>query len=235
MRRLISLVVMLTALAVTPAAAQAAILPGQTIDGPSADIKEFGNIDVAPDGTGALVYRKNVGLNHAVFVSRIANGAFGAPERVDLPVSTNVASRPRVAAGNGGKLVVVWLGAAGMGTPFVRGAVAPGSGQPFEIANGPQTGNAWISVDVDASPSGQAYMTDTQNVANGNVHAFRLDGTTWTQVGPGQLDVMAGDKAGGSMAQDEPRIAVTGDGNAVVAWPEGDDGNQKTVFARRLT
>src|SRR5687767_8069045 len=142
MRGLVSLAALLATL-IVPTTAGAAILPGQTIDGPSADIKEFGNIDVAPDGTGALVYRKHVGLDQRIFVSRIANGAFGAPERVDLGSTTNVASRPRVAASNGGRLVVVWLGAAGMGTPFVRGAVSPGSGQPFQTADVPGGGNPW--------------------------------------------------------------------------------------------
>jgi hypothetical protein len=234
MRRLFGLVVMLAALATAPATAQAAILPGQTIDGPSTDIKEFGNIDVAPDGTGALVYRKNVGGAQRVFVSRIANGAFGPPERADDD-STNVASRPRVAASNGGKLVVVWLGAAGMGTQLVRGAVSAGSGQPFQLANVASGADSWISADVDANPNGQAYATATQNFAAFNVHAFRLDGTAWTQVGAGPLDNNSAVKAGGSMAQDEPRIAVTSDGNAVVAWPEGNDGNPKDVLVRRLT
>src|SRR3954466_2411930 len=168
MRRLCSALVLVAALAAGTSEAQAAILPGQTIDGPSADIKEFGNIDVAPDGTGALVYRKNVGLNHAIFVSRIANGAFGAPERVDVPASTNVASRPRVAASNGGRLVVVWLGAGGVGTPFGRGAVSPGSDQQFQQADVP-AGAAYISADVDANPSGGTYLTGTQNVNGGDV------------------------------------------------------------------
>src|SRR5215211_3567862 len=217
-----------------PAAAHAAILPGQTIDGPSADIKSFGNVDVAPDGTGAIAYVKRVGSDKHVFVSRIANGAYGPPERADVGI-TDFAERPRVAASNGGRLVVVWLSAAGMGTPHIRSAVTTGTAQPFEQVPIDLGANPWISVDVDASPAGQAYATATQNVAAGNVHAFRLDGTIWTQVGAGQLDNAAGIKAGGSMAQDEPRIAVTGDGNAVVAWPEGNDGSLKEVYAKRLT
>jgi hypothetical protein len=235
MRRLTGLAVVLVALTL-PQAAGAAILPGQTIDGPNGDIKEFGNIDVAPDGTGAIVYRKNVGLTQAVFVSRIANGAFGPPERAD-DNSTNVASRPRVAASNGGKLVVVWLGAAGMGTQGIRGAVSPGTGQPFQEADVafPAGANSWISADVDANPSGQAYATGTQNVNAFNVHAFRLDGTTWAPAGAAALDNSLGEKAGGGPGQDEPQVAVTGDGNAVAAWPEGADGALKEVHARRLT
>jgi hypothetical protein len=52
-----------------PAAAQAAIVPGAVVDGPSTDIVSFGDLDVAPDGTGALAYTKKVGADQHVFVS----------------------------------------------------------------------------------------------------------------------------------------------------------------------
>src|SRR3954454_21302329 len=125
MRRLCSVVVLVAALAAGTTDAQAAILPGQTIDGPSADIKQFGDVDVAPDGTGAVAYIKAVGGVDHVFVSRVANGAFGAPERADTALA-NASSRPRVAASNGGKVVVVFLN-----NNIARGAVAQGAGQPF--------------------------------------------------------------------------------------------------------
>ena len=54
MRLQIAAVLTAAAALSAPVASQAAILPGQTIDGPSADIKSFGNVDVAPDGTGAI-------------------------------------------------------------------------------------------------------------------------------------------------------------------------------------
>ena len=210
-----------------PAAAYSAVVPGQSIDGPSNDIKQFGDVDVAPDGTGAIAYIKSDGGVDHVFVSRIANGQFGAPERADIGIAT-ASSRPRVAASNGGKLVVVFLN-----NNIARAAVVQGSGQSF---TGSQftTGNPWISVDVDASPAGQAYATGTENVGGGNVHAFRLDGTAWSHVGGTQLDNVAGSAAGGSMEQDEPQIAVTNDGSAVAAWPEVSGGGTKEVFARRL-
>src|SRR4051812_46547089 len=129
MRRLCSVVVLVAALAAGATDAQAAILPGQTIDGPSTDIKQFGNVDVAPDGTGALVYVKKVGapaVEH-IFVSRIAGGAYGPPEQVDTGITT-ASHTPRVAASNGGKLVVVYTTNFAVNeTP--KAAVSPGAGQ----------------------------------------------------------------------------------------------------------
>src|SRR3954471_9119974 len=237
MRRLCSALVLVAALAAVPPAADAAILPGQTIDRPSTDIKGFGNVDVAPDGTGAAVYVKKVGspgVEH-IFVSRIAGGAYGAPERVDTGVAT-ASHLPRVAASNGGKLVVVYT------TDFTtaanekpKAAVSPGAGQPFADVTGLSTGNPFPAVDVDANPAGQAYAIGTEKVgANTNVHAFRLTGTTATQVGGTQLDNAAGNEAGGFGNQDQPRIAVTGDGNAVAAWPEKEPASNE-INLRLLT
>ena len=96
-------VVVLAAALVAPASASAAVLPGQSVDGPSADIVSIGNVDVAPDGTGAVVYIKKVGGTDHVFVSRITNGVLGLPDRADEG-GTGAASNARVAAANGGKL-----------------------------------------------------------------------------------------------------------------------------------
>src|SRR4051812_34574531 len=120
MRRLCSALVLVAALAAVPPAANAAILPGQTIDGPSTDIKGFGNVDVAPDGTGAVAYVKRDGAVKHIFVARIANGAYGTPERVDTGAAAE-GNTPRVAASNGGKVGGGYLGgvggAAGRGPP----------------------------------------------------------------------------------------------------------------------
>ena len=176
-----------------PAAAHAAVLPGQSIDGPSADIKSFGDVDVAPDGTGAIAYIKSdAGVDH-VFVSRIANGAFGAPERADIGIADGVVEATASLRATAGKLVVVFLNPAWHRT---CARSRQGSGQSFTQTQF-TTGNTWISVDVDASPSGQATRPARENVgANGNVHAFRLDGTTWSQVGGGQLDNTGGQRGG---------------------------------------
>ena len=44
-----------------PAAANAAVLPAASVDGPSADIKTLGNVDIASDGTGGVVWIKAEG------------------------------------------------------------------------------------------------------------------------------------------------------------------------------
>ena len=57
--------------------AGAAIVPGQAVDGPSADISAaLPRVDVAPDGSAALVYLKTIDGEEHPFVSRLVNGAW---------------------------------------------------------------------------------------------------------------------------------------------------------------
>src|SRR3954453_15349416 len=111
MRHLPAVLLLASGALLAPAAADGAILPGKAIDGPSAQIKAFGDVDVAPDGTGGIVYIKTDNGKDHVFVARYANGQFGTPARVDTdPGIANKASVfPRIAASNGGKLVVTFL------------------------------------------------------------------------------------------------------------------------------
>ncbi len=91
--------------------AGAVILPAVTIDGPSQDIVGFGGVAMAEDGTGGVVYLKQVeGVAH-VFVSRFYDGRWLPPIRVDNGEPFG-ASWPRIGAADGGQLVVVWA------TPF---------------------------------------------------------------------------------------------------------------------
>src|ERR1700684_1051580 len=80
----------LAALAALPAPAGAAarrtptLAPGNTvIDGPSSDIVGLDGMSVSRDGTGGLVYVKNVGGVAHVFVSRLSGGTFQTPIEVD--------------------------------------------------------------------------------------------------------------------------------------------------------
>src|SRR4051794_1717032 len=86
-----------------PSAADAAVLPAATVDGPSADIVAYGDVDMAHDGTGGVAYvKKDGGVDH-VFVARVKGGAFGTPVRVDA-TETGAGSLPSIAAGAGGRL-----------------------------------------------------------------------------------------------------------------------------------
>jgi len=74
------------------------------IDGPSSDVQSLNGMSMARDGTGALVYLKDVlGVPH-VFVSRLTGGVFGPPVQADAGL-VGASSQPVIAAGQGGLLL----------------------------------------------------------------------------------------------------------------------------------
>src|SRR3954466_12937808 len=101
MRRRLALIVTSIAALAPAGAAHAAFFAGEPIDGPSADIRSVGDLDVARDGSGAGAYvRRDGGVDH-VFVARLVNGAWQAPERVDAGIDAS-SSQPAVASSDGG-------------------------------------------------------------------------------------------------------------------------------------
>jgi hypothetical protein len=91
-----------------PAGAAGAIHPASVLDGPANNIVEVDGTAMASDGTGGVVYRKSVeGIDH-VFAVQVQDGHWGAPIEVDTADSYG-ASEPAIAAGDGGRLLVVWV------------------------------------------------------------------------------------------------------------------------------
>src|SRR5512132_1793148 len=127
MRRRLAVIAAFATLALPAAAAgqvRGAFFAADPIDGPSADIGSLGDLDVARDGTGALAYVKRDGGVDHVFVSRLVDGAFQPPERVDAGLD-GVGAQPVVAANDGGKLVVAYV-SGGAVFSIVRPAGAQG-------------------------------------------------------------------------------------------------------------
>ena len=212
MRRL-ALLGWLVVLAALPAPAAAGWFRAEPVaDGVAA----VGNVDLARDGTGAVVF---VRADGHVYVSRLIAGAFQAAERVDAGVPEG-GSDPVVAASKGGRFAVVWrsadrvLGAFSDGGPLAAPAVL-GTG-----AVGPP--------DLDMAVQGTAWATFAQA---GDVHAVRLRDGAWTAP-PAVLDLdpaqVAGDGGG------RPRVAVGADGNGVVTWGEPAPDGRRHVIARRV-
>jgi hypothetical protein len=209
------------------APASAAILPGVAVDGPSNLIDTARpDVDVAPDGSAALVYLKDDGgVNHP-FVSRFTGGAWGAPQRVDTG-SAFAGSKPHIAVANGGKVVVTYIRAPGDAVA----RISPAPGADFGDEHIIQAGGS--SADVDLSPNGNGYAVAE---ASNDVFAERLEGVNWSEVGIGPLDSDPTQAAGGSNR--DVRIAASADGaGGAMAWAEEIGGMFADVdtYVRRLS
>jgi len=209
------LLVLLSAFAAAPA--RAGFFPADVIDGPSPDILSVGGVDMARDGTGAVVYVKRDGGVAHIFASRIQDGAFQTPERLD-PGLLTPSGEPVVAAADGGRLVVAFTNAGTLYTVF-RAAGAATWDAPVGVSSPAATPV------IDMSTNGAAYVAW---YANGDVDAARMDrlDTTFTPLAS-PLDIVASDDAGAGTGR--PAIAVPADGTAIVAW--GEAGH---VYVRRL-
>jgi hypothetical protein len=189
------------------------------IDGPSAAIQSLAGISVARDGTGGLVYVRQVGGVAHVFVSRVLSSGFRRPEQVDAGLP-GPSSQPVIAAGNGGLLVVGFINS---GTLYVNdraSAGAAGSG-PIPLAGGAS------NPALQMTNLGKAYLAFTAGGAGGHdVRAAYYYRGNWALESV-PLDANAADDAGTGAGR--PDVAAAGDGVGIVVW--GENGH---VYSRRV-
>lgn len=222
-RRLIALVA--SAVALLPAAtANAALFPGEVIDGPSADILSVGGLDMdAAHGVGGVVYLRNDGGVPHVFVSRLVDGAWVAPERIDGAFGSG-ASEPVIAAGTGGRLIVAWITDGTLYASVKSGAAAGWSGP--QAVGGPAKLPA-----IDMGYNDNAYVVWS---TGDDVRAARLPrGATQFEPVDGPLDLEPA-RLAGAQPNLRPSVAVSAEGLALVAWGEVDGAGRSHVIARRI-
>jgi len=201
-----------------PASAQAAFFPGEPIDGPG-PIAALGEVELAPDGSGAVAYLKpDAGVDH-VFVARFAGGRFQAPERVDVGLGA-ASSQPVVAADDAGRLAVAFVNG---GTLHVVNRMPGGGfGAPQAIAG------AASNPDVALGVGAKGFLVWVQPGSSAaDLRAASVDREGTWRVLPGVLDIVPGRDAGTGTGR--PRVAAAADGFATVAWGEAGE-----VWARKL-
>jgi hypothetical protein len=189
------------------------------IDGPSADIVGLSGMSMARDGTGGVVYLRQVlGIPH-VFVSRLVDGAFQPPEQVDGGL-VGASSQPVIAAGNGGLLLVAFINGGQLYVVGRLNASAAYAG-PFALAAG--ASNPAIAM----SNFGKAYLAFTADGAGGHdVRVAYYYNGNWA-LAPTPLDAAPDDDAGADAGR--PAVAAATDGVGIVGW--GEVGH---VYTRRV-
>lgn len=240
----------------TAAPARALITPPVTVDGPSSDILDFGGVAMAPDGSGGLVYTKAVeGVPH-VFACRFVDGSWSAPLRVDVDQSYQ-AREPRIAAGPGGELLVVWVtqvatvhsqvqyglysarigaGATSFGSSLL---VDPNVGEGIGVdpsLSGTAPGQASVAYRTITFNFNQNSFSTAVQLRPGDVMAdirvARLGGDRWTRLGAINRNPEASMRPPGPA--NGPKIGAGVDGGAVVAWQEPDQTGTARIWMRRI-
>lgn len=251
----------LTVLALlAPVAGHAHILAPTTIDSSATDIVDLGDVAMAPDATGGLVYRRKCrpgdlakygceldGRNH-VFASLFRNGSWSAPVQVDTGQEFE-STAPRLAAGPGGRLVAVWVQDGGVnGDRLYSATIDPGT-QEFEppIPVDLDLGSRGKTIpDIAMNEAGQAYVVyrvvtattaEDPTIPTGFVRAAlraaRFNASTWSRFDQ-LLNRNTATPVLSPSKDNEPRIAIDRFGNGVVAFQEPDDELIGRVWLRRL-
>ena len=231
------------------ATAQAEISPVAPIDGPSAEIVELGGAAMAADGTGGIVYRKRVEGRAHIFASQYVGDKWEAPQRVDVGEKFE-SSFPAIAAGEGGRLLVVWANHYSSTTDGLFSATMdPGSTGfqppvPVDLNIGQATGT-YPSVAMDLA--GEAYVAygvitavsgpSTPNIPPGYVLAeirmARYNGQYWSTFGePLNRDV--NQPVLQPTALNSPQVSIDVNGEGLLAWQEPDDNFINRIYARRI-
>lgn len=197
-----------------PAAAQQPATTAPTaIDGPVSDAPTPSGLglSIARDGTGGLVYLRQVaGVPH-VFVSVLQGGRFQAPSEVDAALG-GASSQPVIAAGRGGLLLIAFVNG---GQLYVVGRTSQGAAfaSPAALAGGA------INPAISITNFGKAYLAFA--VADGSGYdvrtAYYYNGR-WGLESPALNATPADDGGSGTGA---PQVAAAGDGVAIVVWGEG--------------
>lgn len=228
-----------------PSVAQAGISPVTGIDGPSADIVDFGGVAMAPDGTGGIVYRKRVDGRTHIFAAQFDGKAWRPAQRVDVGQSYD-SSWPAIGAGNDGRLVVAWAQEYGPSSDRLYSAgIDPGARRfqapvPVDLNVGEATGT-WPSVAMNANGSAYiAYLVmkapttaDLSGYARGELRVARYDATYWSGFGY-PLNRNAQVPLRLPAAGATPKVTIDAQGNGILAWQEPDDTFVDRVWARRL-
>jgi hypothetical protein len=229
--------------------AQAEISPVTPLDGPNSEIVELGGAAMAADGTGGIVYRKRVEGRAHVFVAQYVEDKWNAPQRVDVGEKFE-SSFPAIAAGEGGRLLVVWVNHYSSTTDGLFSATMdPGSSGfqppvPVDLNIGQATGT-YPSVAMDLS--GDAYVAyrvitavsgpSTPNIPAGyvqdEIRMAHYNGQYWSTFGePLNRDV--NQPVLQPTALNSPQVAIDLTGEGLLAWQEPDDNFINRIYARRI-
>jgi len=204
-----------------PAPASAALFNGEVVFGPHSALRSMGNVDITSDGTGAVTYTVVENGAEHVFVSRLVDGAWTGPERVD-PGLPGASSQPHVSTSPGGRVVVSY---ANGGNVYAASRAPGATGWTVQAVWG--SGGAsdpWVDLGVN----GKAYLVFTAPGAGGHdVRIAYSKNSAPFELLAAPLDAEPAADAG--VGAGRPRVGSAASGAAIAAW-----GESGTVIARRV-
>lgn len=238
------LAVVLAALLAVPAVARAIVSDVQPIEAPSASVLEISDAAMAEDGSGGIVYLKQVDGRSHVFAAQF-RGGWRAPQRIDIGQNFD-SSWPRIGAGDDGRLVVTWVQEFGVSADRMFSATLDPGATSFQppVPVDSNVGEATATFpDLAMNRGGQAYLvyrvvTDTSpnnppGYLGADTRVARYNGRLWSVLGtPIDRNLVVPVRT--PSAANAPEVGIDIQGQGVVAWQEPDDEFVDRVWVRRL-
>lgn len=228
-----------------PGAARAVVSDVHRVDGPSAEVLEAGDAAMSEDGTGGVVYLKEVDGRSHVFAAQFFGGAWRPPQRVDVGQDFD-SSWPRIGAGAGGRLLVTWVQEFGVESDRMfsatmdPGATSFQSPVPVDLNVGEATSTY---PDLAMNRGGQAYLvyrvvtdvspSNPQGYLGADTRVARYGARLWSVLGT-PIDRNVATPVRLPAAENAPEVGIDVQGQGVVAWHEPDDEFVDRVWVRRL-
>ncbi|MBJ7354215.1 MAG: hypothetical protein JHC98_05265 [Thermoleophilaceae bacterium] len=254
---LVTLLAVCAFLAYSTADAGALIPSAQVLGVPGGNVFEAGDVAVSEDGTGGAVFVAVTGGKRHVFASRLRNGQWSAPLQVDVGMQFD-AFAPRIGAGDGGRLVVVWVergpaDATARHDQLYSASLDPGA-TVFEppVLVDFDVGSADAAFpDLEMNAAGTAYLVYRHLVAaknygtpppgvsvpDGDAFAYtrvaRYNGWLWSRFDqPVNRNAVATVRF--PSEDNAPKVAIAASGTGAVAFQEPDASGYSRVWVRKL-
>jgi hypothetical protein len=233
------------ALLALPAGARAIVSDVHLIDGPSAEIVDVGDAAMAEDGSGGVVYLKQVGGRTHVFAAQFRDGVWRPPQRVDAGQQFD-SSWARIGAGDGGRLLVTWVQEFGAESDRMFSATLDPGATSFQppVPVDFNVGEATSTYpDLAMSRGGQAYLvyrvvtslspSNPPGYIGADTRVARYNGRLWSVLGT-PIDRSIPTPVRAPTEANAPEVGIDIQGQGVVAWQEPDDEFVDRVWVRRL-
>lgn len=240
----LSLAVCLTSLP-GPGAARAVVSDVHLVDGPGAEVVAAGDAAMSEDGTGGIVYLREVDGRDHVFVAQFAAGTWRPPRRVDVGQNFD-SSWPRIGAGDGGRLLVTWVQEFGVESDRMFSATMDPGATSFQapVPVDLNVGEATSTYpDLAMNRGGQAYLayrvvtdvspSNPSGYIGADTRVARYGARLWSVLGT-PIDRNAATPVREPSAENAPKVGIDIQGQGVVAWQEPDDEFVDRVWVRRL-
>ena len=227
-----------------PAVGGAIVSDVQPIDGPSAEVLGIEDTAMAEDGSGGLVYLKQVGGRSHVFVAQF-RGSWRPPQRVDIGQAFD-SSWARIGAGNDGRLLVTWVQEFGVESDRMFSATLDPGATSFQapVPVDFNVGEATSTYpDLAMSRGGQAYLayrvvtdlspSNPAGYIGADTRVARYSSRLWSVLGT-PIDRSIPTPVRAPTEANAPEVGIDVQGQGVVAWQEPDDEFVDRIWVRRL-